>query len=291
MARRRIHFSKDLIPGITAFIILFVDIALRNRDQFDHVTGNIYFRILVSVLTSAPFIVFATFKKAKEVRLADRIILIVASLFPFLTFFVGQLRQYILIVCIYTMVIGLALITVYMMNTNKNGGSIVFTYSELILFYVTMMLFNEGVFTTFVNDGVSWAFFGVAMIIALIAVALRFVIIKVKKQGDEENKPKMDKLITNSLLLLFLSGMVIWTLLLNLNYALDEGPKDVDVYEIVDMDVSGGRAHNYFIYIRIDGKDYQFDVSSDDYYDVEKGDYVYVSYYEGFFGAPFFKLE
>ena len=88
---------------------------------------------------------------------------------------------------------------------------------------------------------------------------------------------------------LLLGFCFTWLTLGSMNVYLDTSAPTYEEYVIVDKDIDAGprRVTTYELKVERDGKTFNIGVSEETYYDMEIGDQITLSIYEGAFGEPY----
>lgn len=132
---------------------------------------------------------------------------------------------------------------------------------------------------TIIQDGtMALVSLGVGLFVCVVAVIF-MLILKINLKQNLELTVSM----------FFIVPLLFFLLIAGLNYALDDSISETHVYEIIDLEVDSGprTPTTYEVYFEIDGKREHIGVDEDLYYELEIGDDISVSIYDGFFGFEY----
>ncbi len=238
--------------------------------------------VIVSCLLKSGLILFFTYRERKMPYIA-KISLVLAALsiwFPF----VVHTSQIVLIIDLVATLFLIATV-VY---------CCVFLGTEYAVLTITLCFFvatniKDSIYYSFVNSSDGVHFWQVGMVVAIIGTLVCGCLIFAKKTAIQGLGNRIGALLL-SFILCFYVG---WTSVLNLNYALDSTPPNVQEFEIVDCDFDMGsrKLTRYKFFIDVNGELMELSVKQSMYYSKKKGDTVAVSLYNGFFNDPFYIVE
>lgn len=137
------------------------------------------------------------------------------------------------------------------------------------------------------TENESILFYALPAIFSVVCCAVAIVLILKNKYLKDID---LSEKFALAFLVLLLSAAISFCLLNNLNYSLETTEPQIKSGVIVDARINSGYRSitAFYLTVKIDGKEIEIDVPSNEYYSNKIGSSYQVYYHEGFFKEPFY---
>ena len=188
---------------------------------------------------------------------------------------------------VFLLVYAIANAIVALLIYKKTGKDFLSVYAFGILAFIEIVLLSSK--TTSVNG--SFNFWQIPLAIAIVATVIS--IIYCSKNISKLRAKGKGQAVGIVIVTLIVSFLIPWATIDSANIFLDSSEPSYIEVAVVDKDIDSGarRITDYEIIVNIDGKEKTVSVSKSNYYDIEKGDTVVLSIYDGAFGVSYYQYE
>lgn len=267
------------IPAWLGFMIL------EGRPQLQYIRDSLAYTVAVKTVISGVLIFLTFFRKKKQPKGA-KILMIAYAVMPWLSMVILSDRLWLAILLL-LMVVSIGY-QIYL-NLKHHKNSMLLMGTTTMLSVLPVMEMTE----SYVFSGSSWEFpfwpVSVAVMVLTTAAVTYLVVKGYWYLKDDRTSEKVCVCIIAAFFSFMLSEFCLW----HINYILDTSEPVSYELTIVEKDLQthskGGT--DYILVVSHKGQKMEMEVSQSEYYHYEVGDKLPVTFYEGFFGQPYYIAE
>lgn len=273
-------YTKYILIAISvfaAFIGLIVFFKLPSLQPF---RDSIFFDILIRLAPSGIVVYFAWFYR-ENLPLTVRI---VSSLYVSLLWLPWVIESSQVLLLIDIIVFFIWLIYIGALLLIKKEKYLILNWETIFLGISVCISFKD---YTFIDN--SFPFWELPLIIAFIALIATIVLLVSEFFVPKDNR-KSER-IAWPILVAFFAFFLTWSIICNLNYALDFTEPQIYTATVVEKEIithSRGRTSDYVFHLLVGERKIKMYVSQTEYYHYDENNNFPVKLYDGAFGEPFF---